>query len=474
MFFNFNAIIQHPTGISAVKMTLDKLSNNTNEHREFSLGCMINLPTLIKNEFSIRLLETLMKKIREPNSTFLYDYLIENIGTVALYKAGYYCLKKLIQLKKKDSVVKSIVDKIIQNFDLIVFSQYGSLLVQMIIKSVSEDKLKSFYSMFKSKVLTICISKHSARIVEMSIEYGGKFFLDIFMEEIVSSGFIHYLLKTSHGYYIIDKACSKAPNKTYLSKILNEVNKYHCYISEDLTEKWNTMLNKYRKLISNNCYQKEIQKEAKTKDSQLLRGCPSDIKSKNDLEVSFKTFSKLSIDNQNSMSNSKNLTPSTLCDSGSKADNFNNFSINNNRNLYNESFNKSNNGLNSNSFAPNYYHSDENLNNYSQELNRMNSLSTFSNKTSKTGFYLNSVKTPISFIPASANIVYSDYHLLSNANYNNCLRNQNSQKIQFGKLLNNFNPSHISLGVNINSKVSDYSNFNNINCRSNNSSTKFS
>lgn len=269
---NISDISSNYSAINTIKFIFSKIKSN-NELKVISAYTLQYLHSLIENNSNFgntsnfSFIEIIISNTNLPKIKKIQNKLINNYYflKMANCKSGYYCLKKLIITLFSVDQLNSIINIIVDNINFFLYSQYGSLIIQTIVKKyslssnkISEDSclhsnaIKKLFDSFKGEVLNMSIGTHSARIVEASIDKGGIYFYTIFSNEIIENFNIEKLFGFAKGFYIIEKAVKNIQSKGELLIVKYSIvnSKANKKIPVELLEKFGNLLMLINKQLS--------------------------------------------------------------------------------------------------------------------------------------------------------------------------------------------------------------------------------
>lgn len=202
----------------------------------------------LKEEFNktsklIRVLESLINGFDSQNIIFIVEYIEENFLSLVKMRPGFFLLRKLLKTTKDEYMQYRIMKQIDQNASEFVSTVNGSLLSQCIIRNFCfikcsnnmklgfSDKLENnlkkildslkatkdknqkesqeyseneevddlgeagknydhgplcfFYEILLNKVLFTCLNKHSSKILETALRFGGKGFHQKLLDRLI-------------------------------------------------------------------------------------------------------------------------------------------------------------------------------------------------------------------------------------------------------------------------------------------------
>ena len=191
-----------------------------------------------------------------------------NISLSYKSKAGYYFLKKVFLQIKDVSLKNLFLKETINLINSLIISQYGSLLIQVLIKNISMESLVSLISSFKGRLYEIGVSKHSGRILEMFLVKGGKYFFKQFEEEIIKSNKLTNILLSPSGIYIFRRIIDIVADITQLSQMKSLIKSNFVNISAEIQEKFKLLLKTIESKIQE-CTPSKSMKPIKSKNMNL-------------------------------------------------------------------------------------------------------------------------------------------------------------------------------------------------------------
>lgn len=197
-----------------------------------------------KNSKLLRILESLINGFDNHKIAFIVDYIEENFMNLVKMRPGFFLIRKLLKTCKDLSTQSRMIKQIDTHIDEFVSSVNGSLLSQCIIRNfclkecpnkgksefcdklqlnikkileslkATKEKGKSldtsladneadcectegyinpalsqFYDILLDKVLFSCLNKHSSKILESALRYGGQVFHNKVIEQLSNIDF---------------------------------------------------------------------------------------------------------------------------------------------------------------------------------------------------------------------------------------------------------------------------------------------
>lgn len=231
---------------SSVQMNLGKLIiekiSSTSEQEYISQKILSVLPLMLSTSTCYGFLDSVISKIKPPFVQPLYIEIMRNIDCMFEKKVAYYFYKKLLLGIKEEEIISFTIETIISLLDSMPFTQYGSLIIQTVLKTFELSLTTKLLAAFKNKIIKFAVSKHSPRIIEAALDQGQEVFFDLFYIHIVKQSKIKFLLNTANGYYIIEKALQKCPNLIYLQDIKLQIYNHKNDISSSLKSKFDKLL----------------------------------------------------------------------------------------------------------------------------------------------------------------------------------------------------------------------------------------
>lgn len=229
------------TQMNLGKLIIEKISSQAEQefigHKSLSM-----LPLILCSSTCFGFLDSLVNKVKTPVYQSLYFEIIKNIDCMFERKVAYYFYKKLIQTIKDDEIISFTIDTIITLLDSMPYTQYGSLIIQTVLKTFELNQISKLLVAIKNKIIKFAVSKHSPRIIEAALDHGQDLFFDLFYTYIVKQTKIKFLLNTANGYYIIEKALEKCTNLKYLQDIKLQIINHQNDISCSLRSKFDKLL----------------------------------------------------------------------------------------------------------------------------------------------------------------------------------------------------------------------------------------
>lgn len=223
------------------KLIIEKIS--TVSEQEYLCKNLVGVISyLLSSSNCFGFLDSVVSKVSPPHQTKLIIEIFKNIECMYEKKVAYYFYKKLILNIKDEDTITFIVDIIVSLMDSMPYTQYGSLIIQTVLKTFDLEYISKLLNSFGSHIIKFAVGKHSPRILEAALDYGREVFFDLFYANILKHDQIKYLLNTANGYYIIEKALQKCPSVQCLQEIRYNIFLNNNQISNNLRPKFEKVL----------------------------------------------------------------------------------------------------------------------------------------------------------------------------------------------------------------------------------------
>lgn len=286
---NFSALSEDPTALSAITSMIGSTSmRKATQDLLISFIKKFDSEEYLTNFRLLKVLEAILDSFEESDAEFIISFVIEKFNKLYKLRPGFFLIRKLIKYCKSLSIQMSIVDQIESCIDSFPYTGNGSLLCQCLIRNFSisllgkrhksalsslelnlskmknfksnyisktkpqtEESLEdgependihlhfenpallSFFNLLISKVLPYELNKHSSKVLECSLKYGGSEFQNKFTQIVREKSYdtitgiklLRYLLSTERGTKFISSAFEhmKPENKMILELRIREI-----------------------------------------------------------------------------------------------------------------------------------------------------------------------------------------------------------------------------------------------------------
>jgi hypothetical protein len=163
----------------------------------------------------VHVIEKMIICFEENELDWLYDLILSQFMTLANNVNGLCLTKKVICHAKKESTIKRIQQKVIENTLSLVQNSYGNYSIQAMLDTWDSSLTAPVIKQFFGKMCALSMQKFSSNVVEKCLEKGGEIVLSKFIDEIYTNYKIADLMKNNYGNYVVQKAL----------KLSNDVNK---------------------------------------------------------------------------------------------------------------------------------------------------------------------------------------------------------------------------------------------------------
>lgn len=164
-------ISNNEIGIYPLQTFIEKM--DTIEERSLFLHLLEKenkLMTLFSNEHGVNIIQKIMSTFKENEIFYIFDFILKNFYEIATNKFGSSCVKKMIQVIKKENLVFAVISQLIVNLkkDLIYdkightayiccIENFPSLAVQHLVQNFKSDLIKFSLNKYSSDVIQACI-----------------------------------------------------------------------------------------------------------------------------------------------------------------------------------------------------------------------------------------------------------------------------------------------------------------------------
>lgn len=220
---NLPDILESQTGVNGLFNFLN-LEICFSDQKSISTAIMDHIP-LIQKLDSYKILEALVENFNEANLDKLIVFLIKNFRTLIKSQGSYYTIKKLILKTKSKNVQMALISLAIENFDDIVFCNFGNYYIQNVIIYFPHQNTRGIFNMLRSRMLNLAINPVSHYLITVCLKHYCPFVRNLFMKECVYSNKLKYILKSAHGANLVKAVALSSKSICELQSILYEIEK---------------------------------------------------------------------------------------------------------------------------------------------------------------------------------------------------------------------------------------------------------
>lgn len=83
---------------------------------------------------------------------------------------------------------------------------YGNYAITEIISNWDNETCQTIYTQLVNKLSELSIQKYSSNVIERCLEFADKTTRSIYIGELRRSERLHYVMKSSYGNYVVQKA----------------------------------------------------------------------------------------------------------------------------------------------------------------------------------------------------------------------------------------------------------------------------
>lgn len=287
-----------------------------------------------KNSKLLRILESLINGFDYRKIAFIVEYIEENFMNLVKMRPGFFLIRKLLKTMKDEGTQLRMVRQIDMHIDEFVSTVNGSLLSQCLIrnfclkecpykgKSEFNDKLEQnikkileslkpekqekeksldnslidneekgestedytnpalclFYDILLNKVLFSSLNKHSSKILESALRYGGQIFhqkvlaqlcIYDFQNPLAKNSKLLYLISSERGLKFLKAAVEFMKEKDNL-KLLSMINLCAEFISEKKKKELEAFVGVFKNSHISNCQLLPTSEPTQTKEEKVI------------------------------------------------------------------------------------------------------------------------------------------------------------------------------------------------------------
>lgn len=234
-------------GLNTVKLILEKATSKEEQKLvhdhilpllEYNLSC----------EKFIIIMEIIVSRLKDPFLTRICSQVVRYLTLASKHKKGYYFLKKIISKILSNYTLKELCLKEVKlNLNNLLFHQYGSLLIQHILRSTSENSqdFNQIAAGLYGQLRSLISHKYSDRVIEVCLEIGNSKFIDAFEKEIINKEVLKEILASENGFHIFQRISSincRRINQVIANVLLSELDSADSSIPEKDREKYQPLL----------------------------------------------------------------------------------------------------------------------------------------------------------------------------------------------------------------------------------------
>lgn len=169
---------------------------------------VLNLDSILVNKNGLLLLES-FEGLKAEFFRPLVLILIYKIPNIVINQTSYYLMNK-IALKTTDNHIRSmIVQKIVIEFDELVYHQFGSIFIQNILEYYPISLTKYIYKRFKNNIIQMISNPFSVYLIVKGFKYEKYLLIDYFEKEILDRNMLYLFIENVPEADMILQSISK-------------------------------------------------------------------------------------------------------------------------------------------------------------------------------------------------------------------------------------------------------------------------
>ena len=194
---------------------------------------------LIYDPFGCHVLEKLLVCFEDEYISFIYSYIFENFLYLANNNIAICIIKKILSFTNKEKLHEKLKTIVKENAIALIQQPYGNFVIQIIIECWKD--YKDIILLFKGYFFKLSLEKYASNVIERCIEKDGEL-LNNYIDEIVKSYYIHEVMRSNYGNYVIQKAIKLAKNDYKNKLVFNAAFLVNNLKENKLITKWKSIL----------------------------------------------------------------------------------------------------------------------------------------------------------------------------------------------------------------------------------------
>lgn len=240
---------------SIIKLSLDSIGTypiqsiveqvcSKNEKMIFVNSIQNSIEEFCYDTYGTHVIEKIITHFEENYTSFIYDYVLDNLLSLANHINGICVVKKVLIHCHKPEIHNYLKQFAYDNALELIEHPYGNYVIQVIVENWDQKEVEEILCKFNNKFAELSNKKYSSNVVERCLEKNSKI-LSKYIEEICSNGKVAEIMKNNYGNYVIQKALkiSTDKNKQILADNVNK----NIYKLNDkkLISKWKNIVSSY-------------------------------------------------------------------------------------------------------------------------------------------------------------------------------------------------------------------------------------